>query len=449
MRKSKVLAVLLALCMGVTLLTACGGGAASTGGGSAGGASAGGGKAEDVQIRIMTRWSDESPFSVYFRDKVKEFNEMDNGITIVDESLSDEAAYLDKLRSSIASGNQPEIFIEYGGSRIQDYVEAGILLDMQPYLDADPDWEGSFLDDLFDKWHFESTPGTYGVPTQFYAVMLYYNKSVLAEHGFDTPPETMDELREMCQTMLDAGQQPMSLGEKDIWRGGHLLNNLVIKSYGAQGVTDIASRTMNYDDPRMVELYEMIQEFNDKGFFGPNAVGVDSNTEDSDFLTNKVPLKFQGTWFLPQVAADYEGDISNIGVARFPYINAEFKDSWQGGAAEAFSISNRPETNEAAVEVVKYLTSKEYWAGAEAYCKGGVYVCNFDSLPDAEISPLVTEAKDLLAEAKEFRDDIQTYDPESNMMDVARAALQGLFIGNTPQQCGDEIVSKQQIKEPQ
>jgi ABC-type glycerol-3-phosphate transport system substrate-binding protein len=66
----------------------------------------------------MTRWSDDSPFSVYWREQVKKFNESGKGITLVDESLSDETAYLDKLRSQIATGTQPEIFIEYGGSRI-------------------------------------------------------------------------------------------------------------------------------------------------------------------------------------------------------------------------------------------------------------------------------------------------------------------------------------------
>lgn len=401
---------------------------------------------DGVQIRIMTRWSDDAPFSVYYRQKVEEFNAENNGITIVDESLSEEAAYLDKLRSSIATGNQPEIFIEYGGARLMDYVEAGILLDLAPYLEEDTAWRDAFLDDVFDKWLYDDYPGTWGVPCQFYSVFLFYNKQLLADNGFENPPATMDEFRDMCQTMVDNGQQPMTLGEKDNWRGGHFLNNLVMKSYGAQGVEDIASRTMNYDDPRMIELFAIIKEFNDKEFFGPNAVGVDVNTEDADFLNNKTAMRFNGTWFIPQIVSDYDGDLSNIGVAPFPYINEEFKYSYQGGCAEAFSISNREETNDAAVQVVKYLTSQEFYQNAEAYCKGGVYVAKFDSLPEAEVDQITIDAKALLAEGKEFRDDIQTYDPESHMLDTVRAAIQGLFIGNTPEQCAEEIVSKEQVK---
>ena len=401
---------------------------------------------QNINIRIMTRWSDDSPFSVYWREQVKKFNESGRGITIVDESLSDETAYLDKLRSQIATGTQPEIFIEYGGSRIIDYVEAGILVDVQPYLDADPEWKASFLSDTATKWQFADYPGTFGVPCQFYAVFLYYNKELLEKNGFDGPPESFEEFRSMCQTMLDNSQQPMTLGEKDVWRAGHFFNNLIMKSYGAQAVEDLAARKLKYDGPEMLELYGIIKEFNDKGYFGPNAVGVDVNTEDSDFLTGKTAMRFNGTWFIPQIVADYAGDLDNIGIARFPYIKEEFKESYQGGTAEAYSISNREGTVEASIEVVKYLTSQEFFRGAEAYCKGGVYAVSFESDPSVSIDHLTTDAKALLAEGKEFRDDVQTYDTESHMLDTVRAALQGLFIGNTPEQCGAEIVAKIQNK---
>ena len=410
----------------------------------AGGQKSAGGN--ETKIRIMTRWSDDAPLSKYFRDKVAEWNNQKNGVTIVDESLSDEAAYLDKLRSSIATGNQPEIFCEYGGSRIQDYVQAGILVDVQPYLDADTAWRDSFLNDLFDKWHFPSTPGTYGVPCQFYAVFLFYNKAKLNDIGFSNPPANLDEWRKACDALLAKGQQPMTLGEKDNWRAGHFLNNLVMKSYGAKGVTDIASRAMNYDDPRMLALYAIIKEFNDKGYWGPNVAGVSNDTEDADFLTNKVAMRFQGSWFIPQITVGYQGDINNVGIAPFPYINPAYKDSWQGGTAEAFSISNRKATNDIAMKVVKYFTNTDYYAGLEAYCKGGIYVSKFNTLPGVTIDPITLQAKALLTNAKEFRDDIQTYDPESHMLDTVRAAIQGLFIGSTPDQVAQEIVSKEKVK---
>ncbi|MDR1288274.1 MAG: extracellular solute-binding protein [Treponema sp.] len=433
-KRFRLLAAALVLVILALMTAACSGGSGDS-------------RSGNITVRIMTRWSDEAPYSVFWRGKIKEFNAQKNGVTIVDESLSDEASFLDKLRSSIATGNQPEVFIEYGGARIVDYVEAGILLDVQPSLDDDPAWRDSFLDDLFDKWRFADYPGTFGIPTQFYAVLLFYNKQMLARAGFNEPPADFDTWRRICDALLARGQQPMTLGEKSNWRAGHFFNNLIMKSYGAQAVTDLANRTLRYDDPRILKLFAVIKEFNEKGYWGPNAVGVDSATEDADFLTNKVAMCFQGSWYIPQITGDYEGDISNIGVARFPYIDPAYRNSYQGGTAESYSISKRSAAvNDASVKVVKYFTNPDYWAEAEASNKGGLYVSKFTTLPGVTIDPVTMAAKALLADAKEFRDDVQTYDPESHMLDTVRAAVQGLFLGNSPEQAGREIIAREQIK---
>lgn len=44
---------------------------------------------------------------------------------------------------------------------------------------------------------------------------------------------------------------------------------------------------------------------------------------------------------------------------------------------------------------------------------------------------------------------MQNYDPETHMLNTVRTALQGLFVGNTPEQCGEEIVNAEEITEPQ
>ena len=80
-------------------------------------------KKDNIEIRLASRWGGEEPLSVYFQQKIEEFNALDNGITIVGDHVTDEQQYLDKLSAQIGSGTQPEIFIEYGGTRIQDYVE--------------------------------------------------------------------------------------------------------------------------------------------------------------------------------------------------------------------------------------------------------------------------------------------------------------------------------------
>ena len=394
---------------------------------------------KNVTIRVTTRWSDDAPDSKYFRDMIEKYNSLGKGITVVGEHIQNEDSYLDKLRTQFATGTPPNLFIEYGGSRIVDYVAAGALVDYKPYLDKEPAWRDTFLP-LWDKWEYKQYPGIYGIPVQFYAVCLYYNKAIFAKLGLN-PPTTLDELRDVSAKIKAAGISPFMVGEKDSWRAGHLFNNLVMKSFGAEGVAKLADRSLPYNGPDVVKLFALIKEFNDMGYFGPNAVGVDYNAERTAFLTGQSAMHYNGSWFLGEAASSDLKD--SIGVVPFPSINPKYKDSWQGGAADAFSMAKvkDPAQIAASIDFIKFISSQEYYAGREKANMGGAYPVKFQSDP-AISNPVNTQFKAAIKDAKEYRDDVQTYDTESHMLETVRLAIQGLFVGKTPQECGDEIVAK-------
>ena len=135
---------------------------------------------DNVTIRVATRngGGAESAVDAYYLSKVEEFNAMDNGITVEMINISTEADYLDRLSTDFASGDAPNIFLEYGGSRVLDYLEADYLLDLQPYLEADPDWYGGFKENGWSTCKFEDYgyEGIYGVPSETYQIMLFYNR---------------------------------------------------------------------------------------------------------------------------------------------------------------------------------------------------------------------------------------------------------------------------------
>lgn len=392
-----------------------------------------------IVIRLSSRWGGEDALAVYFRQKIAEFNAQNNGITIVGDHVTEEKAYFDKLGSQFASGTQPEIFIEYGGTRLKDYVESGVLLDLTPYLDADPQWKNSFLP-LFEKWTFSNPKGVYGVPVMLYAIVLYCNQNLLTQHGLSVPAN-FTELENACATLVKNGVSPFLLGEKNNFRAGHLLNNLVLKTYGPDAVTRLANRSLKYDSPEMLNLYAKIKEFNDKGYFGKNAIGVDNNGEKAAFLSGQTAFRYDGAWFVSDVASSSIG--KNVKIVAFPSINQKYAGAFQGGAGQGFSITKKDaRTNEAAVKVVKFLTSQDYYAGLEKACSGGIYPVKFTSLKDTSINDLTVQVKSVIANATAYKDDIQNYDSETHMLNTVRTALQGLFIGETPEQVGANIVQR-------
>ena len=121
----------------------------------------------DIIINVSSRLATDIPDEVYYRKKVEEFNKLDNGITVVMDNIATESYYLDKLRASFANNNLPNAFIEFGGSRVLDYVEADALLDMKPYYDEDSEWYNSFYSSMFKDLQYEGFEGIWGVGVNF------------------------------------------------------------------------------------------------------------------------------------------------------------------------------------------------------------------------------------------------------------------------------------------
>ena len=135
--KKRVLAIMMAITLAAGSLAGCSGGSKS------------GDSKEDIVIKVAGRYSNDTPTEKYYRQKVEEFNEMDNGIKVEMDNISTEADYIDKLRTSFANGDIPNVFVEYGGSRCLDYLEADALVDLKPYLDEnDSEWRNQFYDSM-------------------------------------------------------------------------------------------------------------------------------------------------------------------------------------------------------------------------------------------------------------------------------------------------------------
>jgi len=393
--------------------------------------------AKDVEVTILATWAGDYPATVVTRDAVQEFSDSANGIIVDTDFVYEEKAYYDKLRTRIATGEFPDIFEDYGGARDRDYVESGLLVDLQPYLDADTAWRDSFVNILGD-WQYDGFAGQYGVPTDMYCVGMFYNKAIFADLGL-TIPESMEDFTALCDKLLAAGYAPMSLGEKDPYRAGHFLNNLVLKSIGAQGVMDLGSRKIAYDGPEMMRLFQMIYDFNEKGYFGPNTINKDASMARADFHNQVSAMHFDGTWAISRIdESEIAGD---VGFFPFPYIEEEFYGHWQGGNNGGISVVNTgdQEKIDAAVELVKMLTSPDLMAAKQSAVKGGVYPVKFKGDPSV-VSPLATAVSSQMAAADVFKTDIQNYDLNTKMLDTVRNALQGLFVGGTPEECAADIM---------
>lgn len=399
--------------------------------------------AEDgsIIIEVFTRYGSESPDEVYFRQKVEEFNNMNNGVKVVTDYVVQEANYLDKLRVSFANGDTPNVFLEYGGSRVKDYLEADALVNIQTYFDTDKAWYDSFYSSLFSDLKYDDYEGIWGVPFKSYTILLYYNKDIFAKNGL-TPPETYEQLLAVCEKLKQAGIKPFQTGEKDIWRLGHLHNNIVYKTLGVGAAKRLADRTLSYDSPEMIGTYQKIYDMLGKGYLGTDILNTDYGTEVASFESEKSAMMWNGSWYVLETVGK---EIYNkIGVVPFPYIDPKYKTHAQGGASDMLYISklNKSEEEvEASIKFLKYITSEEYFRGLNEVA-AAIPPVKFTPSENAPENPVLDEVFKILNSYEALGSDVQNSDPSSHMLDSVRNALQGLGMGNTPEECGKQIVER-------
>ncbi|MDD3614749.1 MAG: extracellular solute-binding protein [Lachnospiraceae bacterium] len=443
MKKMRKMAAILLAGMMVLSMTACQGSGGSTDDTDASGSSGDTGKSgKNVEISVSTRYASDNPDETYYRDMVGKFNEMDNGIHVTLDNIATESDYLDKLRTSFANGDTPNVFIEYGGSRCYDYLESDALLDLSTYLNEDKEWYDSFYDSMWGQSVYDGYDGIYGVPFKSYMVVLYYNKDLFEAQNL-TPPTTYEEFLSCCETFSAAGITPLQVGEKDVYRFGHFNNCLVIKSMGVDGVDKLASREIAYDGQEMMNTYQIMADMVSKGYFGNDILDMDATAENSAFESGNVAMHYDGSWYVANnlMGKDF---YDHVGVINFPYIDKAYENHNQGGSSDIWFISKLDKSEEeiaASVEFLKYITSNDYFAGNNEVASA-IYPAEFTVTDATPENPLLEDINKIVAATTDMRTDVQNYDADSSMLDTVRNSLQGLAMGNSAAECAAQIMEE-------
>jgi ABC-type glycerol-3-phosphate transport system substrate-binding protein len=123
--------------------------------------------------------------------------------------------YKQKIRVAIGANKAPDIFFNWGGGILKSYVDAGKVLDLTPYLKADPAWKNKFFGNVLNSAAYNGH--YYGIPNVgMQPVVVFYNKKIFAANNL-TPPKTWAELLNVVAKLKSTGVTPMVLGGQSKW----------------------------------------------------------------------------------------------------------------------------------------------------------------------------------------------------------------------------------------
>lgn len=356
----------------------------------------------------------------------------------IEITVLENEAFKTKLATVLQSGDVPDIFQSWGGGGLVEQIDASLLKDITPDLDANGGaWRDTFAPGALAV--FAKDGKNYGVPWDMGMVGWWYNKDLFAKAGIANPPATWDEFLADVTKLKDAGITPIALGEKDTWTGMHIWSYLATRIGGEAAFKAAASGTGSFSDPAFVKAGEELQKLVDLEPFQAGFLGATHDEMQATFGNGGAAMELSGQW-APSVEKANSADgvgVKNLGMFNFPTVAGgagSGTDVVGGGNGFAIGKNASPE----AIDFVKYLTSKENQTIIAAHGTGIPTVKGAEAgLTDPNMK-LVQQA---FANAKYFQ---LYYDQllPSAMGGIINDATAKLYAGTeTAQQVADEIAA--------
>jgi multiple sugar transport system substrate-binding protein len=214
----------------------------------------------------------------------------------VNIEVADWDSYWDKLKTELAANTPPDVFA-MDAPLYLDYQSRGVLLNLQPYLDKNPDMLKDIYPQTLDA--YKTPDGYFGLPHDFQTIVLFYNKDMFDKAGvaYPTADWTWDDLRAAAKKLTtDVGgkkQYGFYFDEWDMEPGW----SEALWSYGGDIVSADHSQTL-VGTPESRKAWQMLHDM----------VFVDKSTPDANTISQYGSDLFQagvaamtpmGHWSVP------------------------------------------------------------------------------------------------------------------------------------------------------
>jgi raffinose/stachyose/melibiose transport system substrate-binding protein len=354
----------------------------------------------------------------------------------IEITVLENEAFKTKLATAMQSGDPPDIFQSWGGGVLYEYANAGLVRDITADLAADG-WGESFGQAGLALYATEDK--NYGVPWRLGMVGVWFNKSIFADAGIETPPATWTEFLEVVETLKAAGITPISLGEGDKWPGHFYWVYLAIRNGGKAAFDSAFSGDGSFADPPFVKAGEDLLQLVALEPFQTDFLAATYSDSDTLFGNGQTAMQVMGHWEpnnLDGLVEDPAAVRANLGFFPFPVVeggSGDPTDVLGGGDGFALGI-NAPD---AAVDFVRYLTSlevQEDWA-AKGWAVPPTVIGAEAAVTDENIKPMM----ELLQKANYFQLYYDQFLPPA-VGGVVNDEVQALIAGSqTPQGVAEAV----------
>ncbi|MDT8860167.1 extracellular solute-binding protein [Alkalihalobacillus sp. MEB130] len=258
-----------------------------------------------------------------------------------------------------ASNDLPEMFA-LESRHLDQMYRADLILDVEKTFKTLGIYEtlNPTVVDLL-KRQSESGNSLYAVPVELNIEGFWYNKQIFEEVGVEIPT-TWDEMMNVSESLKTKGIQPFALAGRTGSSYTRLINAYVVRKYGFDVMERVHRGELDLLDDGFIEAVEIVQQMNEKGYFGDAVNSVDYEKAVNMFLNGQAAIIYMGSWVL----SDFN-DLkrNNIGVENIGFFNVPLVKDGVGTMddymmnAGLVKVLSKEKFDEEVVEWVKFIFS--------------------------------------------------------------------------------------------
>ncbi|TDV16432.1 extracellular solute-binding protein [Paraburkholderia caballeronis] len=323
------------------------------------------GAAQADEAKTLSVWDQQTNVtsSKLLRDASDRFEHENPGYKVENSHILNDA-YKTKLKVAFGANQPPCVFESWGGGTLHEYVKAGQIVDLTPYLQKDPAYRGRFLPASWKAVTFDGK--TYGVAAEnASAAVIFYNKDIFQQYGL-TPPATWDELMHVVQVLTSHNIAPFALSNKNKWTGSMYYMYLVDRIGGPDVVRDAVERRPGpgFAGPAFVEAGKYVQQLVKAGAFAQGYNGLDYDVGASRRLlySGRAAMELMGGWEASTIQNENPAFSKKLDFFPFPSVPGGKGDPRDviGTVGDGFlSISTECKSPDAAFKLIQSLTDDD------------------------------------------------------------------------------------------
>jgi multiple sugar transport system substrate-binding protein len=325
---------------------------------------------------------------------IQQFEAQNPDIHVVHNSDIAYDNFRTEIATAAAAGVGPDVVTLYYGW-IPAFVDAGYLVPLPEPFTLDYVKE-NFVPMVAQSAEFEGK--LWAVPTAVRSLGLFYNKDLLAAAGFDAPPKTLDEFKQMAaaatvydgepslDNIVTEGFAVEMAGQAHQW-----FREVLVRQFGGVPYSDDYKKVM-WNSPEGCTAFTWLTDFETKLMTGTSeGIGGTANAADA-FLAGLEALQIDGSFRL--AAARGNADL-HFGVAELPVgPNGEqhnYGSYWTHGITRRAAAD--PARMEAATRFLQFITSADagtLWVKQVGELPAQVSAVNDPALlADPEVGPFI------------------------------------------------------------